>query len=69
MHRMVFGILAFTFFGSLAGFAQAADLYAAHRSVRVSQGGDYVDHIVASDPRIRVVEQLPYCGEKVSYRV
>lgn len=63
MRRIVFGVLGFAIFGSLAGFVQAADLYSSHRSVRVSQGGTYVDRVVASDPRIRVVEQLPYCGD------
>jgi hypothetical protein len=42
--------------------AQAADLYPAQRSVRISQG-DYVHRVVDSGPRIRVVEQLPYCGD------
>jgi hypothetical protein len=63
MRRIVFGVLGFAAFGALAGFAQAADLYPAHRSVRVSQGGDYVDRVVSSGPRLRVVEQVPYCGD------
>jgi hypothetical protein len=50
--------------GCLTGLAQAADLiYPTHRSVRVSHGGAYVDRVVSSDPRIRVVEQVPYCGD------
>jgi hypothetical protein len=63
MRRIVLGILGFTLLGALAGSAQAADLYPVHRSLRISQGGDYVDRVVVSDPRIRVVEQLPYCGD------
>jgi hypothetical protein len=63
MRRIVFGILGSTFLGSLAGVAQAADLYPAHRYMRVSQGGAYVDRVVSPQPRIRIVEQLPYCGD------
>jgi hypothetical protein len=63
MRRIVFGVLGVALFGAAAGLAHAADLYPAQRSVRISQGADYVDRIVASDPRIRVVEQLPYCGD------
>ena len=62
MRCVGFGILGFALIGSLGVSAQAADLYPAHRSVRVSQGG-YIDHVVVSEPRIRVVEQLPYCGD------
>jgi len=63
MRHLVFGVLVAALVGPLWGLAQAADLYPAHRSVRISQGGAYVDHIVAAGPRIRVVEQLPYCGD------
>ena len=63
MRHIVFGVLGVALLGAFAGPAQAADLYPAHRSVRVSQGGDYVDRVIPSDPRIRVVEQLPYCGD------
>jgi len=62
MRRIVFGVLGVALFGAAAGLAHAADLYP-QRSVRISQGADYVERIVASDPRIRVVEQLPYCGD------
>ena len=63
MRRIVFGLLGSALLGSLPGFADAADLYPAHRSVRVSQGEAYVDRTVPYDHRIRVVEQLPYCGD------
>jgi len=63
MRRIVIGVAGLALLGSFVGLAQAADLYPADRSVRISQGGDYVDHVVASGPRIRVVEQLPYCGD------
>ena len=63
MRHIVFGVLGVALLGAVAGSAQAADLYPAHRSVRVSQGGTYVDRVVTADPRIRVVEQLPYCGD------
>jgi hypothetical protein len=63
MRRIVIGILGSVVLGSLGGITQAADLYPAHRSVRVSQGADYMDRAVAAGPRLRVVEQLPYCGD------
>ena len=63
MLRIVIGMLGFAMFGSLAGPTQAADLYPVQRSMRISQGGDYIDRVVSSGPRIRVVEQLPYCGD------
>jgi hypothetical protein len=63
MRRIAFGILGSALLGSLGGLAHAADLYPAQRSVRVTQSEDYVGHIVSSGPRIRVVEQLPYCGD------
>ena len=63
MRRIVFGILSLALLGSFAGFAEAADLYPAHRSIRVSQGAAYINRVVPIDHRIRVVEQLPYCGD------
>ena len=63
MRRIVIGVMSFAILGLFAGLAQAADLYPAHRSVRIAQGGDYVDRGVVSGPRTRVVEQLPYCGD------
>jgi hypothetical protein len=63
MRRVCFGILCFAVLGSLGISAQAADLYPVQRSVRVSQSYSYVDRVAVSEPRIRVVEQLPYCGD------
>jgi len=64
MRRIFYAVLAFAMLGSFTGLAQAADLiYPTHRSVRVSHGGAYVERVVSSDPRIRVVEQVPYCGD------
>ncbi len=63
MRRIVFVVLASALLGLFGGLAQAADLYPAHRSVRISQGGDYAARVVNSAPRIRIVEQLPYCGD------
>jgi hypothetical protein len=63
MRCMVFGVVGAALLGPLAGLGQAADLYPAHRSVRISQGADYIDRVVDYGPRIRVVEQLPYCGD------
>ena len=63
MRRIFYSGLVVALLGLLGGLAQAADLYPAHRSVRVSQGESYVDRIAVFDPRIRVVEQLPYCGD------
>lgn len=63
MRRIDFAVLAVVLLSLQVGFARAADIYPAHRSARVSQGGVYLDRIVTSDPRIRVVEQLPYCGD------
>jgi hypothetical protein len=63
MRRIIYAVLALGLLGSVAGVAEAADLYPARRSVRVSQGETYVDRVVVPDPRIRVVEQLPYCGD------
>ncbi len=62
MRCVSFGLLGFALLGSLGASAQAADLYPAHRSARISPS-DYVDRVVVSDPRIRVVEQVPYCGD------
>jgi hypothetical protein len=63
MRRIFCSGLVVALLGSLGGLAQAADLYHAHRSVRALQGETYVDRIGVSDARIRVVEQLPYCGD------
>lgn len=63
MRNVIFGVLGVALLGAFAASAQAADLYPGHRSVRVSHGGGYVDRVARSDPRIRVVEQVPYCGD------
>jgi len=63
MHRIIYALLAFGLFGLFAGFAGAADLYPYHRTLRVVQGGAYGDHGAPSVPRIRVAEQVPYCGD------
>ncbi|HEY6023504.1 MAG TPA: hypothetical protein VIV34_04920 [Pseudolabrys sp.] len=62
MRRISYVVLALGLFASFGGPAGAADLYPSHRSLRVSQGG-YGDRLAPSVPRIRVVEQVPYCGD------
>jgi len=63
MRCIISAVLVLGLFACLGGFAEAADLYPTHRTLRVSQGGDYGDRGAPSVPRIRVVEQAPYCGD------
>jgi hypothetical protein len=63
MRHIICAVLALGLFASLAGFADAADLYLHHRSAHVSQGGDCCAPAAPSVPRIRVAEQVPYCGD------
>ena len=64
MRNMVLAILTFGLVASFGGAASAADLSPQHSYVRhahVAKGAGW--HRVADWPRMRVVEQVPYCGD------
>jgi hypothetical protein len=63
MRRIVYAVLVLGLFASFAGFAEAADLYLYRGHPRASHGGDCCGRPVPAVPRIRVVEQVPYCGD------
>ena len=54
--RIVCAILAFGFLVSLGGSSDAADLSVEHGRLSVHRSGGY-------DVRMRVAEQVPYCGD------
>jgi len=54
--RIVYAILVLGLLASTGGFSEAADLYGEH-------GSSTMHGAAAYDLRIRVVEQVPYCGD------
>ena len=66
MRKIVLGVLALGLFVSLAGAANAADTYrgsSGWRSHHVWYGSDCCRRGQPFGPGIRVVEQVPYCGD------
>jgi hypothetical protein len=60
MRNVVFAILTLGLFASLASSANAADLYPDRSHSGRWHGTDWRG---ADWPRLRVVEQVPYCGD------
>lgn len=58
--RVVIAVLVLGLFALFGGSAYAADLYPNHRYSRVEHGGG---RSASYDQRLRVVEQVPYCGD------
>ena len=66
MRKIVLGVLALGLFVSLAGAANAADLYRGSSGWRLHHvwyGSDCCRRGQPFGPGIRVVEQVPYCGD------
>jgi hypothetical protein len=63
MHRIVSASVLLCTFAFYGGSADAADLYRYRPQPHVTHSGQCCGRDVLYSPRIRIVEQVPYCGD------